>query len=339
MNIYSSRRVLSAAPFAAACVLLSGCGGGGGTTPISPTPPPSSGSIYVTDASTDLGSEFDQVLVFPQSTNGGPSPSEQITGSATGLDVPLGVAVDHVGNMWVTNSGTSDITEYSAGANGNAAPINSVGGNVTSLLDPVGIAIDGSGDVWVVNSGANSVVEFGPNPSGNQGPIKIISGASTLLNNPQYIAVDGNGYVYVTNVASNNITIYAPGANGNAAPFVFFGGNCGQPDGIALDNSNHIYVACNVDYTVREYNALSGTTRPTQIRGLGIQAANPNLYNPSGIAVNSIGTLFVANTGIVGETFGYITIYGPNYSNNSVPGAAVVGGNSFLIRPGGIALH
>jgi len=110
------------------------------------------------------------------------------------------------------------------------------------------------------------------------------------------VVVDGAGNLYVTNISVSLINIYAPGASGNVAPIVSFGGNCVAPDGIALDVSNHIYVSCDQNYEIREYSALSGTQIPTQIRSLGVNSSQPQLYNPSGIAVNSLGTLFVANT-------------------------------------------
>ena len=335
MIIKNLFRVFAAAPLAAGCIVFAGCGGsGGGGVVVGPTPPPANGSIYLTDSSGG----GDQVLVFPQSANGGPAPAQQIFGSATGLAIPLGIAVDTAGNIWVTNSAVSSITEYPAGSTGNQAPINTVQGSSTFLNSPVGIAFDSNNDVWVVNSASNSVVEYGPNPSGNVAPIKIISGSSTLLNNPQYITTDGNGYVYVTSLTNNSINIYAPGATGNVAPYVNFGGNCFTPDGIALDSSAHIYVSCDADYTVREYTALNGTSRPTQMRALGNGSNAPGLYNPSGIAVNSLGTLFVANSAVAG-VLGYVTVYVPNFNNATPPGATIGGGQSSVIHPGGLALH
>jgi hypothetical protein len=183
------------------------------------------------------------------------------------------------------------------------------------------------------------VLEFSPNPTGNQAPINRIGGAATLLNQPQYVVVDGAGNVYVTNIAANLINIYAPGASGNAGPLVSFGGNCAAPDGIALDSANNIYVSCDQFYEIREYSALSGSGVPTQIRSLGVNSSQPQLYNPSGVAVNSLGTLFVANTGLLGNSFGYVSIYAPNFSNATGAGAFVGGGNSNVFRPSGIALH
>ena len=339
--IIKFERVTAAAPLTALLFLLTGCNGSSSNQIVAgPTPPPATGSMYVTDSNTLLN----EVLVFSQNANGGAAPTQDISGNVTGLAQPDGIAVDTAGNIWVTNAGTSTITEYNAGASGNVAPINTVQGSATFLASPTGIAIDGTGDLFVVNSqidssGSFEVLEFGPNPSGNQGPIRRIGGAATLLNTPQYVAVDGAGNVYVTNIADNLITIFGPGASGNVAPLVSFSGNCAQPDGIALDSSNNIYVDCDQNYEVREYSALSGSGTPTQIRSLGVNSLQSQLYNPSGIAVNSLGTLFVANTGLISQVFGYISVYAPNFTNSSGAGAIIGGGSSNVVRPVGIALH
>lgn len=339
--IIKMKGVPAAASVMAALLLLTACkGSSNGSIVAGPTPPPSNGSVYIADPN----GVQDEVLVFPQNTNGGPTPSIFITGNVTGLSSPQGIAVDNAGNMWVTNTTTSSITEYSAGSTGNVAPINTVQGNATSLSSPVGIVFNANGDMFVVNSatdgsGSYEILEFGPNPVGNQAPINRIGGGATLLTQPQYVAVDGAGNLYVTNLPVNLINIYAPGASGDVAPIVSFGGNCLAPDGISLDASNHIYVSCDTNYEIREYSALSGTQIPTQIRSLGVNSAQPQLYNPSGIAVNSLGTLFVANTGLVGQAFGYISVYAPNFNNTTGAGAFIGGGNSNVIRPVGIALH
>ncbi|HKW45450.1 MAG TPA: NHL repeat-containing protein [Candidatus Eremiobacteraceae bacterium] len=342
------KRALTAAPFAVALLCLSACKGStSGGVVAGPTPPPSNGSVYLTDSAPLVGGgSLDQVLVFPQNTNGGTAPAQDITGNTTGLSIPLGIAVDHSGNMWVTNSGTSSITEYPAGATGDIAPINTVQGSATFLSSPVGIAVDANSDLFVVNSQLDSsgffeVLEFGPNPTGNQAPIRRIGGAATLLNSPQYVVVDPSGNVYVTNsvLGASLINIFGPGAAGNTAPIVSFNGGCALPDGIALDASNNIYAACDGDYTIREYSALNGSNIPTQIRSLGVNSSLPQLFNPSGIALNPLGTLFVANTGVVNIGPGDVTIYAPSFINSTAPGASIGGGNSNVFRPAGIALH
>ena len=105
----------AAAPIAAALLLLTACkGSSNGGIIAGPTPPPSNGSVYLTDSNSVLN----EVLVFPQNTNGGPAPTLDISGNVTGLSSPQGIAVDNAGNMWVTNTTTSTITEYSAGSTG-----------------------------------------------------------------------------------------------------------------------------------------------------------------------------------------------------------------------------
>src|ERR1700720_1607009 len=181
--INTMKGISVAVPIAAALLLLTACkGSSNGGIIAGPTPPPSNGSVYLTDSNSQLN----EVLVFPQNTNGGPLPTSDISGNVTGLSSPQGIAVDNAGNMWVTNTTTSSITEYSAGSTGNVAPINTVQGNATSLSSPVGIVFNANGDMFVVNSatdgtGFYEILEFGPNPVGNQAPINKIGGAATLL--------------------------------------------------------------------------------------------------------------------------------------------------------------
>src|SRR4029077_7375439 len=161
---------------------------------IGPTPPPSSGSVYLTDSNSILN----EVLVFPQNTNGGPVPTQDISGNVTGLAQTQGIALDAAGNIWVTNFATSTITEYPNTATGNVAPINTVAGNATFLSSPVGITFDKNGNMWVVNSATDTsgffeVLEFGPNPTGNQAPIARIGGLRTFPNQPDGEAGDING--------------------------------------------------------------------------------------------------------------------------------------------------
>ena len=74
--------------------------------------------------------------------------------SGGGLNGPVGVAVDGLGNVWVANAGNSSISEFT---NGGAAVTGSAGYAPDTLSAPAGIAIDSSGSVWVTNGGNDSV--------------------------------------------------------------------------------------------------------------------------------------------------------------------------------------
>ena len=84
----------------------------------------------------------------PDRGNGNVAPLRIISGPATGLLNPSGLAVDTVNNeILVANIGSitadsSSITVYSRTANGDAAPLRTISGAATGLAQPIGLAVD-----------------------------------------------------------------------------------------------------------------------------------------------------------------------------------------------------
>ena len=68
---------------------------------------------------------------------------------------PLGVAVDASGNIFVADSGNSEVKEIVA--QGGFATINVLG---SGFGDPSAVAVDGAGNVFVADTGNNSVKEI-----------------------------------------------------------------------------------------------------------------------------------------------------------------------------------
>src|SRR5271157_4318936 len=79
--------------------------------------------------------------------------------SATSLDIPIGVAVDGSGNLYVTDASNNRVLYYAAGST-TATRVYGQGGffttntanypsgsvSATSLYRPIGVAVDGSGN-------------------------------------------------------------------------------------------------------------------------------------------------------------------------------------------------
>ena len=124
------------------------------------------------------------------------APSAAISGAATGLEWPDGIALDSNANIYVTNefggaNGYGSVTVYPAGANGDVTPtatianpnVDGTGGNagdLTGLNYPDGIALDSSANIYVANEfgGANgygSVTVYAVGASGNIAPIAAIA--------------------------------------------------------------------------------------------------------------------------------------------------------------------
>jgi hypothetical protein len=153
-----------------------------------------------------------------------------------GLASPQSVAVDGLGNVWVTNkptTGTGSVTELTVAANATSTPVYA-GANYTSDVNsPYGVAIDIDNNAWVTNTGNNSITMFGP---GGASPVNYNS-ASIGLNNPEGIAIDGAGNVWVVNNGNSTLSgitgLPSPGTPLANSPYS--GGGLNGPSSIAVN--------------------------------------------------------------------------------------------------------
>ena len=129
----------------AALALLSGCAGGS-TAPNAPSVIPQTKHIgrhstsscpclYVANISDS------SVTVYAAGATGNAAPIQTISGNATTLVDPTGVAVDAAGNIYVADAygggtGHGAVDVFAAGANGNVAPTTTVRGAGTGLYSP-----------------------------------------------------------------------------------------------------------------------------------------------------------------------------------------------------------
>jgi len=200
--------------------------------------------------------------------------------SAT-LSSPAGVAVDSSGNVYVADLGNNAIREVKAGTGiiSTAAGISGVGtagyagdsGPATSatLNGPRGVAVDTSGNIYIADSGNNAIREVT---------------ASTA----KITTIVGNG------------TPSDTGDNGAATS-----GTLNNPTGLTVDSAGNLYIADSGNNVVRKVTAppSSGiiTTAAGNIErgntGNGGPANEATLNGPSGVAVNSAGSIYIADEG------------------------------------------
>jgi len=83
----------------------------------------------------------DSVTEYAMGASGNETPVATISGPATGLDGPEGVAVDSAGHLFVANINVDSVTEYAKGATGNTAPVATISGSATGLSSPDGVAV------------------------------------------------------------------------------------------------------------------------------------------------------------------------------------------------------
>ncbi|MBV8244735.1 MAG: NHL repeat-containing protein [Candidatus Eremiobacteraeota bacterium] len=172
-----------------------------------------SGDLFVANVSAPP-QNISSIVLFGANTFG--SPGISIAGSATGLNVPVGIKVDSNGNIDVSNSGNATIETFGKGVTGNVAPTSTIGGPATTLATPTGLSLDSKNNIYVADASTNAIDIFAAGASGNVAPTAVIAGSNTKLNAPSDVELDSSGNIYVA--SNNTILIFPPSASGNVAP-------------------------------------------------------------------------------------------------------------------------
>lgn len=152
--------------------------------------------------------------------------------SDANLNGPNYIAIDAVGNAWVTNLGTSTLTKYS----NMGVPV--VGSPFTGngLASPGNHAIDDAGNVWVPNTaGTTGVSKFtssGAAATGSPFP----TGAS-----PTAVAIDPAGNAWIVNATATGTVTKLSNSGVAATGSPFQAG--GTPSGIAIDTLGNAWIA------------------------------------------------------------------------------------------------
>ena len=251
------------------------------------------------------------------------------------LNHPEDVAVDSSGNVYIADTGNALIRKittdgninYIAGSLTSGTP--SVGysgdnGVATSagLIEPYGVAVDSAGNVYIaeptdgrirqINTKGNMYTIVGNGNLGFAGD----GGAATsaTLNRPYSIALDSAGNLLITDSLNNRVRKVANNGGGNISTaagngtFSYSGDNGSAtsaqfyaPRAVALDAAGNFYIADTNNNVVRKV-ASNGTV--TTIAGNGTAgnggdngaATSAQLSAPQGVAVDSSGNVYIADT-------------------------------------------
>jgi sugar lactone lactonase YvrE len=234
---------------------------------------------------------------------------------------PVGIAVDSTGNLYIADIGICRVREVSGGvittvAGNGRCGFGGENGPATSaqLYQPSGIAADSNGNLYIADSSNNRIRKVSGGVittvagdgtlsfSGDNGPA---TGAQLLW--PTGVAVDPVGNLYVAD-GNNRIRMVSNGVITTVAG----GGTSGLGDsgpatstelsastGVAVDSAGNFYIADNYNSRIRKVSNGMITT----VAGNGRQgfsgdngpAANAQIYNPFGVAIDSAGDLYIAD--------------------------------------------
>ncbi len=286
-------------------------------------------------------------------------------GPATGamLYNPSAVAVDSAGNIYIADTLNERIRSVSSGTittlagTGNGAyRFSGDGGPATnaSLNYPDGVAVDGAGNLYIadalnnrirkVANGTISTVAGNGNVglSGDRGPATSASLELSLVGNiAGGVTADSAGNVYIADTFNREVREVS---NGTIAS-VTAQGEFNFPEGVAADSAGNLYIA---DTSFSRIQKVSGGT-VTTVAGAGNGSANHGfsgdggpattalLYYPEGVALDSAGNLYIADSAngrVRVVSNGTITTVAGGGTNAGDGGPAI----SAMLHPNGVAV-
>jgi hypothetical protein len=219
--------------------------------------------LYVADVGNNVVQMYD-----PNTVN--PTPIGSIT---SGIDAPIGLAVDKAGTLYVANISNATVTEYAAGS---TTPTFTITNGMSS---PYGIGVDTAGDVFVANLGTDTVTAYKP---GQTSPYATISNVGP---NPVGVGVDGKNNVYICDDSDNTVYEIAHGSTTATNSGLT---DLAGPLGISFTKKNTAYVSNFSTNKVQIYP--KGSTTPTSTITDGITAPTLNGFAKP-------GTFFQSNQG------------------------------------------
>jgi len=253
-------------------------------------------------------------------------------GSATNayLNGPVAVAVDSSHNILISDSNNNKIRKITGGiittmAGKQNSGFSGDGGAVANALfnSPYGLWFDTQGNLYIADL-LNQVVRevyagngtiqtvAGNNAPGYFGDNGLATNAE--LSQPYGVAVDGAGNIYLSDSANNRVRVVNH-ATGNITTYAgtgfnTYGGDGGpavnasiyRPYGLAVDAAGNLYIADNGNSRVRrvgtdgKITTIAGTSTAGS-GGDGGPATSAQLRQPTGVAVDSSGDIFIADYG------------------------------------------
>jgi sugar lactone lactonase YvrE len=258
------------------------------------------------------------------SGDGGPATAASLTG-------PYSVTLDPAGNLFIAEIGGHRVRKVDGGtgvittvAGTGTSGFSGDGGPATSatLNSPAGVTVDTVGNLYIADSDNQRIRKV----DASTGIITTIAGngvfafggdggaaTSASLASPYGLATDSDNNLYIADRYNQRVR-KVDGATGNISTvagngvsgFAGDGGsatNCSFniPFAVATDAAGNLYIADTGNFRIRRVDASTGVI--TTVVGNGVSAfagdggsaVAASLFYPSGVAVGSTGSVFVAD--------------------------------------------
>ncbi|MEK6152733.1 IPT/TIG domain-containing protein [Flavobacteriaceae bacterium 3-367] len=238
-------------------------------------------------------------------------------------------------------------------------------GENAQFTSPYGVAVDASGNVYVADRFNDKIRKITPEGmvstlAGSIGGFANGTGENAQFDQPFRVAVDAGGNVYVSDTKNHKIRKITPsgvvstlaGSIGGFANGTGENAQFDNPFGVAVDTEGNVYVADENNHKIRKItpngsvSTLAGSTQGF-VDGTG---TNAQFFLPSGVALDGVGNLYVADTGnhkirkitpdgvvttVAGSTQGFANGPGTTAKFNQPLGVTIdVEGNAYVADTG-----
>ncbi len=289
-----------------------------------------SGNLFIADTDNNVIREVDNNVIITTVAGNGSYRYSGDGGQATNatLSGPSGVAVDASGNLFIADTWNYRIREVApygiiatVAGNGDAGYSgDSFAATSASLNHASGVAVDASGNLFMADADNNVIRKVdtsgiittvagngGYGFSGDNGPATDAS-----LNGPWGVAVDASGNLFIADTDNNVIrkvdtngfimTVAGGGNDGIEYNGPATNARLNYPSSVAVDASGNLFIADTDNNVIREVDTngiittVAGGGNDGLIDYFG-PATNASLAGPSGVAVDTFGNLFIADSG------------------------------------------
>jgi sugar lactone lactonase YvrE len=279
-----------------------------------------SGNLYVADYGNNKIRVISPAGVVSTLAGTGNQGANDGAGTVATFNGPTGIAVDNLGDVYVADQKNQKIrvilppgNVFTAAGTGAKGFANGSSDHAVFNL-PIGVAVDKLGNIYVADNGNNMIRMIDPNgkvttlagtgsPGSNNGPA-----VTATFRSPFGVTVDTLGNIFVADQQNNMIrlinssgvvsTLAGTGANGEQNG-IGATASFANPSGIAVDEAGNLYVSDLNNNVIRKISVadsvttLAGNGNP----GLVNSTVSGSFSNPTGVAVDSVGNVYVVDQG------------------------------------------